>query len=229
MAQATRESPYTAPAQGDDGVDPGLLAGMPAFAVPGPMETAQDPRFGWDNSGQATTLHESSTSTPDAARLRDAPLFETRPGEGEPKAWWRRFTGDLLGRHSVEFQDADGAEVAPKRAPLFYMRPRPSDIGDTRPTMKMNPSSYTFTRPFPGMGTAGRFTGVHFSMADHRRDYSILGMEPPRKTRRNTYRIEPEPWDTDLVDMPVTVDSSPDVTVVAEYAAPSGNRSWRLS
>lgn len=226
MAQAVRNSPYTAPGTGVDGVDPDRLAGSLAYAVPGPMESAADSRFGWDNSGQATPLHESPTGTPDAARLRHQPLFETRPGEGEPVAWYKRLTRDLFARHSVEYQDADGHEVAPKERPVMAERPKPSDAGETRPTMRMNPHTYVFTRPF-GQDMKRTFSGVHFSMADHRRDYPVLGMQPAQKTRRNTFRIEPEPWDTDLVDMPVPVDSSPD-TVVSVVNVPYSSRSWRL-
>jgi len=227
MAQVVRNSPYTAPGTGPDGVDPDRLAGSLAYAVPGPMESATDPRFGWDNSGQATHLRESTTGTPDASRLRDTTLFETRPGEGEPVSWYARLTRDLFARHSVEYQDADGHEVLPKVNPKMEARPRPSDAGETRPTMRMNPHTYVFTRPFD-QTVKRTFTGVHFSMADHRRNYPVLGMTPPNRSKRNTYRLEPEPWDTDLVDMPVPVDSSPDTRVMVTDVPPAATRSWRL-
>lgn len=227
MAQVTRQSPYTAPGTGPDGVDPDRLAGAVAYAVPGPMESAQDARYGWDNSGGSTPLRESTTGTPDAARLRHAPLFETRPGEGAPIAWWQRFTRDLFSRHAVEYQDADGAEVAPRTPARVPDKPRSSDVPENRPTMKMNPNTYLFTRPFPGLGTTGRLNGSHFSMADHRRDYDILGMAAPRKTRRNTFRLEPEPWDTDLVDRGPVADPSPDVQIVGTDVPPP-SRAWRL-
>lgn len=226
MAQVVRNSPYTVPGSDPSATDPALLAGVAAYAVPGPMESAKDPRFGWDNSGGATALKESTTGTPDASRMKHAPLFETRPGEGNPVSWWRRFTRDTTARYSVEYQDADGHEVAPKFLRRMKPRPVPSDAGETRPTMRMNPHTYVFTRPVEAPMVP--LNGVHFSMADHRRDYPILGMEPPRKIRRNTYRIEPEPWDTNLVDMPAPVDSSPDAGVVAVNVPPAGNRAWRL-
>ena len=96
MAQVTRESPYTAPGEGVDGTDPDLLAGLPAYAVPDSLDTARDPRYGWDNSGQAQPIDVSTTGTPDASRLRRTTLFETRPGEGDPVSWWSRFTRDLF-------------------------------------------------------------------------------------------------------------------------------------
>lgn len=226
MAQVVRNSPFTTPGAGTDGTDPAMVAGQAAYSVPGPMESAKDPRYGWDNSGQAQDSRVSSTGTPDASRLMVAPLYETRPGEGDPVSWWKRFTGDFLGRHAVEYQDADGSEMAPRVLINSKPRPVPSDTGEPRPTNRMNPHTYVFTRPI--QGPERELNGVHFSMADHRRDYPILGMESARKVRRNTYRLEPEPWDTNLVDMPPQVDSSPDAQVIAVDIPPVGNRAWRL-
>lgn len=234
MAQVTRQSPYTVPGDGPDGVDPNLLAGIVEYAVPDPVQSAT--QYGayahGDNGGSATPLRESTTGTPDASRLRHAPLFETRPGEGEPVAWWRRFTRDVLGRHSVEYQDADGQEVAPRTPAKVPDKPRPSDVGEPRPTQRMNPNTYLFTRPMPGLGVSGHLNGAHFSMADHRRDYSILGMTAPRKVKRNTFRLEPEPWDSDLVDKAPVTDPSPNVQVVGQIIPSDGvlggTRSWRL-
>lgn len=227
MAEAHRASPYTTPPSLDhDGTVQYDVPNSGAYAVPDSLDSAHDRRAGWDNSGSATVLRESPTGTPDAARLRHQPLFETRVGEGEPVAWYRRMFADLLGRHRVEYQDADGHEELKERRRMTP-RPVPSDVPETRPTMRMSPQSYVFTRPFPGMGTAGALNGEHFSMADHRRNYPILGMEAPTKTRRNTYRLEPEPWDADIVDMPPDVDGIND-RIVAVDVPPAGNRAWRL-
>src|SRR3546814_10876093 len=74
----------------------------------------------------------------------------------------------------------------------------------------MSPRSYTFTRPFDSLnrnyanvsiGSARQLNGQHFSMADHRREYPILGIKP-NHLRRNTYRLDPSPWDADLIDVP---------------------------
>jgi hypothetical protein len=95
----------------------------------------------------------------------------------------------------------------------------------------MNPRTYFFWRPFetnqPKMG-ARRLNGIHFSMADHRRDYEILGMEPA-KTRRNTYRLEPTPWDTNLVDYPPEDNTPANRGTVPGEASHYSTRSWRLT
>ena len=230
MAQVTRQSPYTTPGTSPSGIDPDRLAGSLAYAVPDSLDSARavGPYAHGDNGGTAQQVHESTTGTPDASRLRHTTLFETRVGEGEPVAWYRRMFRDLFARHSVEYQDADGFAELKEPPARMVPRPRPSDTGEPRPTTRMSPHAYVFTRPFPGMGTSGHLNGSHFSMADNKRTYSILGMEPPRKMRRNTYRLEPEPWDTDLVDMPVTVDSSPDAGTIAVIDVPNASRSWRL-
>lgn len=228
MAEAHRGSPYTVPPHVDDhdGNPPEYV--MPeygAYSVPDSVDSPERSPHGWDNSGYASTLGDTG-GLPDQARLRKSPLRETRVGEGEPTSFYRRWFADFLGRHSVEYQDADGHEEQKGRK-LVKARPVPSDTGEPRPTSVMAPNSYVFTRPYPGMGTAGHLTGVHFSMADHRREYPILGMAPVRSSR-NTFRLEPEPWDTDVVDVPSPSDPSPDGRILAMDVAPSGNRSWRL-
>lgn len=233
MAEAHSASPYTVPpAAAVDGRPPVyVVPQMHEYAVADPVDSGRDftgPEAGWDNSGKSTELRTSPTGTPDANRLRLLPLFETRPGEGEPVAWWQRFgwVRDKTQRHSVEYQDADGHEIR-KENPRMVERPRPSDTGEPRPTLRMNPSTYRFTAPGFWAGFAREFNGVHFSMADHRRDYPIMGMQPAPE-RRNTYRLEPTPWDAAIVDMPPDVSPAPNARTVAPAVAPAGNRSWRL-
>lgn len=90
----------------------------------------------------------------------------------------------------------------------------------------MSPNTYSFVRPFD-QTPERQFNGVHFSMADHRRDYEIGGMTPAYKPR-NTYRIEPAPWDKDIVDMPPNVQPDISERIVSVDVPPTTNRSWRL-
>lgn len=230
MAERHLASAYTVPPDADGGPPVYMMPAMGDYAVADPVDSARDtvgPEAGWDNSESATVLRVSPTGTPDANRLKRLPVLETRPGaDGDPVSWWKRFTVDVLGRHSVEFQDADGHEVAARENPRMVPRPRPSDTGEPRPLMRMNPSTYRFMRPW-GNGIAREFNGVHFSMADHRRDYPIMGMQPPPE-RRNTYRLEPSAWDAGIVDMPAEAGSYPQAVTVAPAVAPAGNRAWRL-
>jgi len=170
----------------------------------------------------------SVIGTPDAARLGTIPRAEKYgPHDAAPTPWYRRLFDELLGRHKVEYQDADGFEaIKGGSGPKVAARPKPGDVPENRPTMRMSPHTYVFTVP-PQDGMAREFNGMHFSMADHRREYPILGMEPPNKIRRSTFRLEPEPWDANLVDMPSDAPMPYD-RVPAVDVPPAGNRSWRL-
>lgn len=98
-----------------------------------------------------------------------------------------------------------------------------------RLTMRKSPNSWFFWRPFDtdkvAKVGARELNGDHFSMADHRRTYPIMGMEPVHRGR-NTYRIEPPPWDEELVDGPT---NSPGYQVPINYETRTdGSRSYRL-
>ena len=100
-------------------------------------------------------------------------------------------------------------------------------------TEKLSPRRYSFTRPFD-QGTKGngarQLNGQHFSMADHRRDYPILGMRPWNQ-HRNTYRVDPAPWDAEMYDVPPesTMGAVTNGRIQAvDVPGDSGNRSYRL-
>jgi hypothetical protein len=183
------ENPYT--------VDGQVLMPGPnsRYAVPskesgGPYITA----FGW-----APTLGTQSNGIPDAERLGVAPIRQRQVDPtGPPDAWFDRYTDfDDARRHTVETQVTEGQTEnrtwGHSRAPDNRWFPVPA----SRVTDKLSPSQYLFTRPF--QRPPARNNGIHFSMADHRRNYPILGMEPANK-RRNTYRIDPTPWDAEVMD-----------------------------
>lgn len=200
-----------------------------AFAAPGPATDAPyTDSFGWSPSPRI-----SVNGTPDAMRLQDFPVRTMRPGDSDaPEVYYRPLDADKAHRSSVESVDADGIEILKseyKRAP----DPRWNPPAETRITEKLSPHRYSFTRPFD-QGTKGNgarhLNGMHFSMADHRREYEILGMQPIA-ARRNTYRVDPTPWDADMYDVP-----DPDTVGTAfqgrfqavEIPGDYGNRSFRL-
>src|SRR3546814_8656870 len=79
------------------------------------------------------------------------------------------------------------------------------------------------------IGSARQLNGQHFSMADHRREYPILGIKP-NHLRRNTYRLDPSPWDADLVDVPGNQqmeDVQPQARIISGNV-PYPGRSFRL-
>jgi len=65
-------------------------------------------------------------------------------------------------------------------------------------------------------------------MADHRRNYEIGGMQPAT-SRRNTFRIEPTPWDTDIVDMPPNVAPVAAQARIQSVEVAYGTRNFRLA
>ena len=191
---------------------------FPEYAVPSEFEDAP----------YADTIGWAPGISVDRARLGE-PRPDFRPTPNKPPGrWWQR-NSDTIARHSVEEQDADGWEEnkggsGKPTAPDPRRNPPP----ETRLTQAMAPRTYSFFRPWDNT-SARLLNGTHFSMADHRREYEILGMAPVRNAR-NTYRIEPTPWDANMVDTPVDVEPSGprNGRVAAVNLPPSQNRSGRL-
>lgn len=208
------------------------------YAVPTPGSRSDDSPYN-DEFGWAPHMRKVPGNTPDPYRLGQAPLVQHYPTPGDaPEGYYSTVDADKKSRHSAEFQDADGWDETkygfglPDPAAGSHRwadNPRSRPPAEPRVTSKLSPSRYLFTRPF-GTGTpkigAKLFNGLHFSMADHSRNYEILGMRPAT-SRRNTYRIEPTPWDNEVVDMPVESDA-PQMTIAA-LDVPYGSRSWRLT
>ncbi len=177
------------------------MGGNPAYAAPtaGNTQYMDTPAGGW-----SARLREYPGGVPDPGRMKDEPLYQYRPdGDEPPEEWW---LGAGPGRvkqeqhTTIETVDGDGwqsfqPQYGVKRAaPDVRRNPPPVN----RPTSTMAPRSYWMTRPFD-QRFEHRLTGQHFSMADFRRNYPILGMAP-KPWRRNTYRMDPAPWDTNIVD-----------------------------
>ena len=201
----------------------------PAYAVP--TQGMNDPNF-HDSpvTAWAPHLDEEPGNVPDPSRLKDIPRRDYRPEPGvPPEYFWAGTRGpgtERLARHGVEFQDADGFAVNAPNTLHFADNPRWHPPAEPRPTSRLSPHSYVFTRPW-AQETERLFNGNHFSMADHRRRYPILGMQPFTR-RRNTYRADPTPWDIDRVDEPNPVQAATPGRIVAFDVPPSGGQSWRL-
>jgi hypothetical protein len=175
------------------------------IAVPAPdpahySDAATPPGAGgrWDNSGYAPTLTTSDyEGTPDPTRIETLPRHDRRANLRDPWAWWAGVDADTSRRESVVTQDADGWQERKGtrgRGPHPLWTPPP----EPRPTQALSPHTYYFARPFD-QRIARRLTGAHISLANNRRQYEIL-IQTPVPHRRNTYRVDPGPWDTDIVD-----------------------------
>jgi hypothetical protein len=179
--------------------------------------------FGW-----ATKLATKIGGTPDAQRERGERTYTVRPdGDEPPTRFYGPLDAETKRRESITGTDAVGwqeqtGEYLPGPDPRWNP---PSD--KDRLTSGMSPASYSFHRPFDQLskGNGARtFNGMHFSMADHRRNYPIGEMDSA-KSYRNTYRASPIPWDADTYDAPEaqTIESS--VTPAVTYSPP---RNYRL-
>lgn len=214
----------------------GQYADTPDYGSPNGAYAAPDLRtdapytdtFGW---GPKTRI--SVDGTPDAMREMVFPVRQGGPEGGTPpKQYWRKRDVDEAKRESVTETDANGWDER-KGSYRVGRNAREIPPPETRWTERLSPANWSFTRPFDQLakGTGARaLNGMHFSMADHKRNYEIGGMRPWRPNR-NTYRVEPAPWDADMYDVP------PQETMgnpmQARYQAPGytpeiGNRSYRL-
>lgn len=204
--------------------------GMPdsAYAAPDIHQDAPyNDEFGW---GPKTRI--SVEGTPDAMREFAAPVRDFRVNPQNQDAFFAQRDADEKQRESVTDQDANGWTEKKDRYKIGP-DPRWNPPAETRVTEQLAPRSYSFTRPFD-QGTKGngarQLNGQHFSMADHRRDYPILGIRP-WSAHRNTYRVDPAPWDADMYDVPPQ-STMGDVTSgriqAVDVPNDSGNRSYRL-
>lgn len=201
------------------------------YAVPGIEDDAPyNDEFGWSPS-----LRLSAQEIPDNARLQERALRDFYPdGPKTPEEFYGNRDMEDAYRHRVEDQDANGWDEHKGIGSERRWAPNPREIPPPEPrvTSRLAPRSYSFLRPFGhGLGkgsTPNNFNGEHFSMADHRRNYPIGGMAPAT-SRRNTYRIEPTPWDVDVVDMPPNVSPLTPQARIQSVEVASGSRNWRLS
>lgn len=205
---------YAAPSKGKMGFgSPGSDTAVPATMPENPWA----PGLQQPNNPQDTL----SNYIPDPMQSGQVPIHTMFPDPDEPPQEFYlgvHGTGrDVIQRHSVESQKgnewqtpapssgtADRWEKNPRRNAYpeggnvaGFTESTPATV---RPTARNSPNSYSFTRPFDQRFNR-RFNGSHFSMADHRRDYPVFGMAPA-KTWRNTSRVDPPPWDSNIVDSP---------------------------
>jgi hypothetical protein len=229
MAQA---NPY-AISRTEDALTPPVYPELDsAYVVPSPA-SADAPYI--DTPGWAPKLRLSSQETPDSARLGERPLQEFYPDTAHPETFYGQRDSSAHARHGwAENVDANGwNELKGIRATDFRtaIDPRRTPPAEDRITEQLSPRSYSYTRPFmTGLHKMGdrSLNQRHFSMADHRRVYPVGDMSSV-KTARNTFRIDPTPWDADLIDVPPNANDpqilNGRVQAVEVAYAP---RNWRL-
>ena len=192
-------SPYASDPAG--AVDPTPVAMLAhEYAVPGP----DAPKPYATDQGWAAPLRTSPTGTPDAERLGTIPIVQRQVYPGRPPGDWYDANTDYddARRHAVEVQSTTGYVETRTHELRRAPDPRWNPPAPSRVTAALSPRSYLFARPF--QRPPARNNGLHFSMADHRRKFDVLGMSPVRE-RRNTFRADPAPWDTNQYDVPPPV------------------------
>jgi hypothetical protein len=214
-----------------------------AYAVPA-GNSDESLHDGWvdvPGLGYAPSLRISPVGEPDATRLNNGQWVVSHPVDGEDntRAYWNQRNADTNARESVVDTDSTGFQetkiVAGYPNPAlgadrWVRNPRRIPPPEPRPTTGLSPHTWRFWRPFQG-NTPHRFTGIHFSMADHRRNYQVFGQTParhPGASTRNTYRLPPTPWDENIVDLPPDDSNAYPDRQYVDVSVPLPNRSYRL-
>lgn len=196
---ATHSNPYAA-----DGAANNYGLAVAAGADPANYSDSAQPQGSgnhfWSNGdGWAPGVtHNDYAGTPDPTRVEELPRTDRRANLRAFWAWWTGIDAETARRESVTTTQAIGfAELKGVRTraphPLWTPPPEP------RPSGSLSPHTYVFSRPFDQDVMRMGNRGAHMSLADNRRNYPIL-VQSPIPNRRNTYRVEPTPWDQDIVD-----------------------------
>jgi hypothetical protein len=226
MAGATL-NPYAA-RERVPGEAPGNVVALPphhAYAVPDIPEST-DPEYDQDD-GPDLRVTGGTGELPDSIRVGK------REPPGEPHidndpVYWQRRTTDRFLRQADE-TTFESWNVRQARVEIPIIPDQVQEKLHSRRTAIRSPLGYMFTRPWHRprnvKDALGESAIDHISMADHRRAYEIYGMAPRGTLGVNTYRLDPLPWDRELV-APLA-QTTPD-TSVRLAGVQAGNRAYRL-
>lgn len=169
--------------------------------------------------------------TPDPMRLNQIPIRDEMPDPRDaPQNFYLGLNGvnrDMIQRHGAETQDGNGWTSPAPMVRQFADNPRWRQYPEARPLNRLNPNTYSFTRPYGQRWAQIQNLGRHFSMADHRREYPIYGMAPA-PAWRNTERVTPAPWDTNIVDRGTQTAYAP-APQLPHYEVPMNSQRWVLT
>lgn len=198
MPERSGANPYAHPLTAD-GSAPNptnqyIWAGPGRYSVPDIPEST-DPTY--VDGAYATELNVagSPTGTPDDIRIGTRKRPPNSPQD--PEVYHRRYN-EFYQRLAVERTDVNWHvqqyKVPAPQVPIWTQERLP-----TRPTADLAPMPYMFRRPEHrprNIKDAIDGTAVeHFSMADHRRTWEIMGQKPQGGIGINTYRAPVRPWD----------------------------------
>lgn len=238
----TKYDPYAAESATIEEAVPEYSMPRGTYAAPSLADgDAYIDEFGWAPDLKTSA---SGNTTPSAQRLGVIPRFDEYPDATRPPEEFynrRGYDANVRDASQTHTQGVPWAEGKGVLASDHRWAPNPRSVPppESRITQQLSPGTYSFTRPFDQLnrpygdvvaGSSRSFNGWHFSMADHKRTSQItdqtVGSMPVRHAR-NTYRIEPTPWDTNIVDLPATVGPSIPTELYRTSEVPP-NRSYRL-
>lgn len=149
------------------------------------------------------------------------------PPPGDPESWGK-YHNSRTEMYPLEQSDAQ------EKANITWRKERAPDPRWNPPQPSRAPrvpAPYRFNRVYSDFPKYGHheLVGLHFSMADHRRDYPVGGMRGSTRVGRNTYRLTPADWDESSGDTVPTY-SPPTQAVQTQSPMPNTiNRSFRLT
>jgi hypothetical protein len=199
MPERPGSNPYSRPVNPGDGSAPNpanefIWAGPGRYSVPDIPEST-DPSY--QDGAYATELATagSPNGTPDDIRIG---LRKPPPNSPQDDEVYHRRYNEFYQRASVDETDVGWhtrqAKIPAPNVPIWTQERMP-----IRPTADLAPMPYMFRRPehHPrNIKDAVGPEGVqHFSMADHRRTWEIMGQRPQGGVGVNTYRAPIRPWD----------------------------------
>lgn len=218
-------NPYARPISDDSGEAPDP-SGNFVFGGPGRYSVADIPESTDPDYTTGFSPELVSGGSPDGSALpsdirigrREAP-----PNDPNDHEYNALRTSEFHKRHSVE-DTTTGWKVQQYKVPAGQNPLWTQERAPIRPTADNAPMGYQHKRPWhiPRniKDAVGEDAVAHFSLADHRRAFEIMGMKPQGGVGANTFRADPKPWDEALF-IPPTAGDIPATSF-------SGNRSHRL-
>lgn len=147
---------------------------------------------------------------------------------GVPGQWSKNNPLQETALWPQEYLDGDEGEAhhVPRKTRVADPRWTPPQYTGATGQGSRNPAGYEFQRPYD-VSSAKHLNGNRYSQAEHPHDYQYTGITTSGM-RRNTYRIDPGPWDTDVIDRPGTTDPTTAATYTQPTTVPIRKTSYRL-
>lgn len=199
---AVGQNPYAHPASPGDGSAPNpsgnyIWGGPGRYSVPDIPDTTDPDYLDGYSPALAAGGSTDGTMLPDEIRIG---VRKPPPNDPNNRAYNNLRQSEKIGRHAVE-QTTDGNWTEVQNRPNRPPRPEESKPS-IRPTATQAPVDNLLRRPWHiprnAVDALGPNAELHVSMADHRRNYEIMGMQPRGGVGVNTYRASTAPWDQNL-------------------------------